>query len=42
VAKLVSYALATHPREPGLLAGQITINPGFKDLPPGFEAFPSM
>ena len=39
VAKLVPYAPAKTPRKPGLLAGQITIKPGFDELPPGFETF---
>jgi prevent-host-death family protein len=39
VAKLVPYAPAKADRKPGLLAGQITIKPGFDDLPPGFEMF---
>jgi prevent-host-death family protein len=39
VAKIVPYAPARSAREPGLLAGQITIKPGFDELPPGFEAF---
>jgi prevent-host-death family protein len=39
VAKLVPYARATAPRKPGLLAGQITIKPGFDELPPGFDDF---
>ena len=39
VAKLVPYAPTTSDRKPGLLAGQITIMPGFDELPPGFEAF---
>lgn len=39
VAKLVPYAPPRAERKPGLLAGQITIKPGFDELPPGFEAF---
>jgi prevent-host-death family protein len=39
VAKLVPIAPATTSRKPGLLAGQITIGPGFDDLPAGFEVF---
>jgi prevent-host-death family protein len=39
VAKLVPYTPARSEREPGLLAGQITIKPGFDELPPGFEVF---
>jgi prevent-host-death family protein len=39
VAKIVPYAPARSARKPGLLAGQITIKPGFEELPPGFEDF---
>ncbi|HVC86210.1 MAG TPA: type II toxin-antitoxin system Phd/YefM family antitoxin [Gaiellaceae bacterium] len=39
VAKLVPYTLAKTDRKPGLLAGQITIKPGFDELPTGFEVF---
>jgi prevent-host-death family protein len=39
VAKLVAYAPAGNARKPGLLAGRITVKPGFDELPPGFEAF---
>jgi prevent-host-death family protein len=39
VAKLVPYEHAQTVRKPGLLAGQITIKPGFDELPPGFEEF---
>ena len=39
VAKLVPYAPAKAVRKPGLLAGQITIKPGFDELPPGFDEF---
>ncbi len=39
VAKIVPYAPTTPARKPGLLAGQITIEPGFDDLPAGFEVF---
>ena len=39
VAKLVPYAPPKKQRKPGLLAGQITIKPGFDELPPGFEVF---
>ena len=39
VAKIVPYAPGRVDRKPGLLAGQITIRPGFDDLPPGFETF---
>ena len=38
VAKLVRYE-SVETREPGLLAGQITIKPGFDKLPEGLEAF---
>jgi prevent-host-death family protein len=39
VAKLVPYAETRVDRTPGLLAGQISIEPGFDELPPGFEVF---
>jgi prevent-host-death family protein len=39
VAKLVPYTPARKPRKPGLLAGRITIKPGFDELPPGFDVF---
>ena len=40
VAKIVGYKPAAAARKPGLLAGKITIKPGFDQLPPGFdEAF---
>jgi prevent-host-death family protein len=40
VARIVAYAPDKVERKPGLLAGQITIKPGFEELPPGFkEAF---
>jgi prevent-host-death family protein len=39
VAKLVPYAGPTATRTPGLLAGQIAIEPGFDDVPPGFDVF---
>ena len=39
VAKLVPFNPAKADRKPGLLAGQITIKPGFDELPPGFEVF---
>ena len=39
VAKLVPYAPDVVERRPGLLAGKIRVNPGFDDLPPGFESF---
>jgi prevent-host-death family protein len=37
VAKLVPYTPPQTVRKPGLLAGRITIKPGFDELPPGFE-----
>ena len=37
VARLVPYEPAQTVRRPGLLAGKITIKPGFNELPPGFE-----
>lgn len=39
VAKIVPYSAAKSERKPGLLAGQITIEPGFDAVPPGFEVF---
>jgi len=39
VARIVPYAPATSERKPGAFAGQITIKPGFDDLPVGFEVF---
>jgi prevent-host-death family protein len=36
VAKIVGYEPAAGTRTPGLLAGQITIKPGFDELPAGF------
>lgn len=40
VAKIVGYKPAVTERKPGLLAGTITIKPGFDEVPPGFdEAF---
>lgn len=39
VAKIVPYTPARNARTPGLLAGRITIKPGFEELPPGFEVF---
>lgn len=39
VAKLVPFKPSVGERKPGLLAGQITIKPGFDELPPGFEIF---
>ena len=37
VARIVAYTSKNVERRPGLLAGQITIKPGFDELPPGFE-----
>jgi prevent-host-death family protein len=37
VARLVAYKPAPAPRKPGMFAGQITIEPGFDELPEGFE-----
>jgi prevent-host-death family protein len=37
VAKIVGYAPEGVVRKPGLLAGKITIKPGFDELPEGFE-----
>ena len=37
VAKIVPYKQATTRRKPGLLAGKITIKPGFEQIPEGFE-----
>ncbi len=40
VAKIVAFVPTPAARKPGMLAGKITIKPGFDDLPPGFaEAF---
>lgn len=40
VAKLVGYKPAPARRKPGMFAGQITIKPGFEEIPDGFrEAF---
>lgn len=40
VAKLVAYRPAPAARTPGMYAGQITIKPGFDEVPEGFdEAF---
>jgi prevent-host-death family protein len=39
VAKLVPYVPPMTDRKPGLLAGQITIKPGFDELPDGFDVF---
>lgn len=40
VAKIVGYKPAVTQREPGLLAGKIAIEPGFDEVPAGFdEAF---
>jgi len=37
VAKLVAYKPAPAPRKPGMFAGEITIKPGFDEIPEGFE-----
>ena len=37
VAKIVGYAQAGAERKPGLLAGKITIKPGFDEVPEGFD-----
>lgn len=39
VARLIPYAPTQTERKPGLLAGLVTIKPGFDELPPGFEVF---
>lgn len=39
VAKIVPYAPARTTRAPGLLAGKVTVAPGFDDLPEGFGVF---
>lgn len=39
VARLVPYSASRTERKPGLLAGQITIKPGFDELPEGFDVF---
>jgi prevent-host-death family protein len=39
VARIVPYTAAAGERQPGALAGQITIKPGFDDLPAGFDVF---
>lgn len=39
VAKLVPYSPAKADRKPGLLAGKITIEPDFDELPAGFDVF---
>ena len=39
VARIVPYTPAAAERKPGALAGQITIKPGFDDLPAGFDVF---
>ena len=39
VAKIVPYSGPTAERKPGRLAGQITIGPGFDELPPDFDVF---
>lgn len=37
VAKIIPYGGTQIERKPGRLAGQITIKPGFDELPAGFE-----
>ena len=37
VAKIVAYSQAGVKRKPGLLAGKITIKPGFDEVPEGFD-----
>ena len=37
VAKIVGYSQAGVKRKPGLLAGKITIKPGFDEVPEGFD-----
>lgn len=37
VAKLIGYKPAPAPRKPGMFAGQITIDPGFEEMPKDFE-----
>ena len=39
VARIVPYVATTPDRHPGRLAGRIVIQPGFDELPPGFEDF---
>jgi prevent-host-death family protein len=39
VAKLVPYSGPHSERKPGRLAGQLTVEAGFDELPAGFEAF---
>jgi prevent-host-death family protein len=39
VVKIVPYVPPPAERKPGMFAGQITIKPGFDDLPPGWEIF---
>lgn len=39
VAVIAPYGPAKIQRKPGLLAGQITIKPGFDEPVPGFEVF---
>jgi prevent-host-death family protein len=40
VARIVGIEPIGEPRKPGLLAGRVTIRPGFDDIPEGFaEAF---
>jgi prevent-host-death family protein len=39
VAKLIAYSPAPAPRKPGMLAGRIKIEPGFDEIPEGFEDY---
>lgn len=39
VAVIAPYAPGKVQRKPGLLAGKITVKPGFDDPVPGFEVF---
>jgi ribosomal protein S18 acetylase RimI-like enzyme len=37
--KLIAYRPAPAPRKPGMLAGRIDIEPGFDEIPEGFEEY---
>ena len=39
VAKLIAYSPVRGQRTPGMLAGQITIKPGFDAVPEGLDVF---
>lgn len=41
VAKLIAYAPAPSPRQPGMVAGQIAIKPGFDEILQDFEVLGS-